>query len=171
MKRFLFATALLMAVHTAQADSLSIRADNWFPMNGDPKAAQPGYMIELATEIMQTHNISIDYQNMPWERAVQMVREGKIDCVVGAYKGDAPDLQYPTEDWGRETSAVFVKSDNSWTFQGQDSLAGQKVGVISGYSYGDDANTFIKAHCNFPTYRRPNTPISFCFPSHPIQYL
>jgi transcriptional regulator with XRE-family HTH domain len=25
--------------------------------------------------------------------------------------------------------------------------------------------------CNFPTYRRPNTPISFCFPSHPIQYL
>lgn len=144
--RALFLAALLSSAQTVFAASLSIRADYWFPMNGNPADPSPGYMIELVTDIMKQHNVTVDYQTMPWERALQMTREGKIDCVVGAYKGDAPDLLFPEEAWGIDTDTFYVRNDSNWTYNGLESLVGQKVGLISGYSYGDESDAFIKAH-------------------------
>ncbi len=36
------------------AKSVSIRADEWFPINGVPGSSSPGYMIELAQNIKRT---------------------------------------------------------------------------------------------------------------------
>ena len=47
--------AILFFPFSAIAENVvTIRADNWYPMNGEPSADQPGYMIELATAIFKT---------------------------------------------------------------------------------------------------------------------
>lgn len=138
-----FISALVLASVSAGADTISIRADNWFPMNGEPGSAKPGYMIELAEKIFSAAGHTVDYKLMPWERAVDSVRKGEFDCVVGAYKDDAPDFVYPQAEWGMDSTVFFKKADSSWTYTGLDSLKGLKTAVLSGYAYGEDFDKFI----------------------------
>lgn len=137
--------ALTAGVH---ADTISIRADTWFPMNGHPGDAKPGYMIEFAEAIFGAHGHKIDYQTMPWERSVREVRKGTFDCVVGAYKEDTPDFVFPTHHWGEDHNAFYVLKGNPWRFTDIASIKSKALGVISGYSYGSALDEFIKDPAN-----------------------
>jgi polar amino acid transport system substrate-binding protein len=132
-----------LALTPVHADTMSIRADNWYPMNGDPTADKPGYMIELAQTIFAKHGITVDYKTMPWERSVDMARRGEFDCVVGAYKDDAPDFLFPGEPWGVGQSAFYVKAGNTWRYTGLDSLASKTIGLIGGYAYEEDFDKYV----------------------------
>ncbi|MDF2177987.1 transporter substrate-binding domain-containing protein [Aliiglaciecola sp. CAU 1673] len=140
----LLSTAAAVFSASCMADTISIRADDWFPINGQPDAAKPGFMIELATRIFTEAGHEVDYKLMPWERAVDSVRKGEFDCVVGAYKEDAPDFIFPNENWGIDDTGFFVKEGDSWTYSGPDSLLQRKVAVINGYAYGDTLDKLIE---------------------------
>lgn len=131
----------------AQATSVTIRADYWYPMNGDANSPYPGYMIELARAIFEPNGIQVDYDTMPWIRALQQTREGEFDCVVGAYKDDAPDFLFPKEHWGKDQTTFYVLKNEGWRFnQDLDSLVGREIGTISGYSYGKKLDGYFAKH-------------------------
>lgn len=46
------AAGLIAASFTVQAEEISIRADVWYPHNGEPTSAAPGYMIEIAKAVL-----------------------------------------------------------------------------------------------------------------------
>ncbi|MFC3150569.1 substrate-binding periplasmic protein [Litoribrevibacter euphylliae] len=150
-------SALLLVSH-AHSDTITIRSDVWFPMNGEPGSAQPGYMIELAQTILSKHGHTVDYRLMPWERALNEVRLGTEDCVVGAYKEDAPDFIFPEEHWGMDNSAFYIKKGGPWRYTGLDSLDTIKLGVIGGYAYGDEFDEYVKQnkHDNIQTVKGDN---------------
>jgi polar amino acid transport system substrate-binding protein len=127
------------------AATVSIRADSWFPMNGEPGGDSQGYMIDMATEIFTAAGHTVDYKQMPWERAVKSVREGLFDCVVGAYPEDAPDFVFPSTSWGMDSTGYYVTNESTWQFSGFDSLLTQKVGVIGGYAYGEEFDALVKS--------------------------
>ncbi len=131
---------------SCQAEVISIRADVWFPINGEPNSSAPGYMIELAQKIAATSGHEVDYKTMPWERSVAQVREGEFDCVVGAYKEDAPDFIYPDTPWGIDESFFYTKKGSSWQFKGISSLDSVKIGSIGGYAYDDALDAYIEAN-------------------------
>lgn len=125
------------------ANTVSIRADSWYPMNGEPNSAKEGFMIDLAREVFSAAGYEVDYKIMPWERAIVSTRKGSSDCVVGAYTEDAPDFNFPTEQWGQDITGYFILNTSPWTFSDLDSLLTQKVGVIEGYAYGEDLDKLI----------------------------
>ena len=136
---------LLFVLNTSYADNVvTIRADQWFPMNGDPKADKPGYMIELAQAILTPHGYTVDYQLLPWKRSIRHVIQGKADCVVGAYRDENRQLIFPEEPWGIDRIDFYVTKDSGWRFTGQESLQGITIGIIGGYSYGETLNQLIK---------------------------
>ena len=137
-------SALLLSSSVSHADTISIRADNWFPMNGDPKSATPGYMIELATRIFGDAGHTVDYRTMPWERAVASVRDGQFDCVVGAYTDDAPDFVFPNASWGLDEAKFYTKKGDDWRYTGLDSIASIKLGLIGGYAYDEDFDKYVE---------------------------
>jgi len=96
MKR-LALIALLSTSISAWSETLTIRADEWFPMNGDPDSSNPGYMIDFAKAVFEPKGIKVDYALMPWKRALYEVRKGNNDCVVGAYESEAPGFLFPDE--------------------------------------------------------------------------
>lgn len=149
--------ALLIQALPAAAQTVSIRADVWYPMNGNPRDDNKlGYMIDLAKAIFAKHSVDVDYQTMPWERAVKSVRSGEFDCVVGAYKDDAPDFVFPTDAWGMDVQNVYVKAGNTWKFNGVDSLAGHTLGLIGGYAYDDKLSAYLKQHPQAVQYVKAN---------------
>ena len=128
---------------TALADTVTLRADEWYPYNGVPGSAKPGYMIEIAQQALAKGGHKVDYALMPWERVLESVRKGEVDCAVGAAKTDAPDFLYPEEPLGRDQSAFFVKKGSTWRYNGIPSLGAVKLAVIAGYSYDDALDQYI----------------------------
>ena len=135
----------------ASADTVTIRADEWFPFNGEPGAPRLGFMIDIAKAAFARRGHQVDYQTMPWERAIESVREGKYDCIVGAYVEDAPDFLFPTEEQGVDSTHFFMTAGKKWDYSIQ-KLANQRLAVISGYSYdsGGEIDAYIEAHANSP---------------------
>ncbi|WP_426416722.1 substrate-binding periplasmic protein [Aestuariirhabdus sp. LZHN29] len=152
IRQRLFGALLAFAMMPAvQADTMRLAADIWYPYNGEPSSDYPGYMVELATEILQDADHELDYLLMPWSRSLLEARKGNIDCVVGAFRGDAPDFLYPKVSMGRDDVAFFALAENrGWQFSSVASLNGVRVAVISGYSYGDELNAYIKRNRRSP---------------------
>lgn len=138
MKKKLALLLPLFLCNQLIADEISIRADEWFPMNGMPKSDNQGYMIDLATEIFAQYGHTVNYDVTPWQRAVAEVEQGLHDCVVGAYVEDAPNFTFPTESWGIVNTGVYVRADDPFVFKGKESLNDRKVGIISGYAYSSE---------------------------------
>ncbi len=136
----------LCATSMAQADVISIRADPWLPYNGVGGAQPVGYMIEAAELIASANGHTIQYANMPWDDALNAVRKGEHDCVVGAAHDDANDFMFPTVSWGKSQNAFFGMAESSWRYRDAESLASVRLAVIEGYSYSDELDAYIEAH-------------------------
>jgi polar amino acid transport system substrate-binding protein len=133
----------LLSCSVLHAATITIRSDDWYPYNGDPMSEQPGYMIEAARVIAERNGHQIDYAQLSWEQALEATRAGSIDCVVGAYVGDAPDFEFPETSWGRSADTFFVMSDNPWRFNAVADLATQRLARIAGYEYSAEVEAYF----------------------------
>lgn len=128
------------------ADTLSIRADDWFPVNGKPGSRQEGVYIDLVRDIVEAAGHTLDYRLMSWDAAVAAVKAGDYDCVVGATPSDAPGFVYTAQPWMRFDNVFYALADRQLAVAGVDSLEQHVVGVIEGYSYGDALDAYVAAH-------------------------
>lgn len=128
---------------SSRAETVSILSDIWYPINGDPSAEKPGYMVEIARKVLAHHGHSLDYRIAPWKRSILEVRRGDADCIIGAYKTDAPDFIFPNNAWGKAEFNFYTKSDSDWSYQGLSKLEGTRIGVIEGYSYSTKLDQYI----------------------------
>jgi len=133
------------------AETIRIRADEWLPYNGPSSQKPPGYMIEMASAIAKTAGHTIDYRHIPWDDALEGVRAGRFDCVVGATRTDAPDFSFPDQHWGLSSVAFYALAESTWRYNGVASLEGIRLGVIPDYSYSDELDPYIEAHGDDPT--------------------
>ncbi|MBD1388765.1 transporter substrate-binding domain-containing protein [Neiella sp. HB171785] len=141
------------------ARTITIRADEWYPLNGQPNAQHPGVMIELAKAVFEPNGYAVDYDLLPWKRAVSAVEAGEFDCVVGAYPEDVPGFLLPNHHWGSVGTGLYGLSNRTTTINQLDQLLQYQVGVIKGYAYSDDAlnqmiathpSTFVAVHGSTP---------------------
>jgi polar amino acid transport system substrate-binding protein len=145
--RFLAAAAIAAgAAAPATGESISIRADPWLPYSGAGRNPPAGYMIDAARSIARANGHTIDYANMPWADALEAVRAGTFDCVVGAARDDAEDFMFPAVSWGKSQNAFFTLADSKWRYTGIDSLADVRLVVIDGYSYSEELDAYVEAH-------------------------
>ncbi len=147
--RWPVATLLVLTLPAlAGADTIRLRADAWFPVNGDPGAELPGFGIEALTVVWKEAGHELDYRLMSWGRSLEAVRNGSADCVIGAYKEDAPDLRFPEQELGRDGVGIYVRATDEWQYSGVESLARRTVGVISEYSYGKELDGWLADSAN-----------------------
>ena len=137
---------IITTIAQAQTDTVSIRADNWLPYNGEPLSAMPGYMIEIANAVFSAEKINVNYQIMPWSRAVKIAAKGEVDCVIGAYKEDAVGFIFPQEPWGMESTHAFVKKGEEWRYSNIESIKKRKLATIQDYTYGAELDALFKAN-------------------------
>lgn len=137
---------LLLCSSLSFADTITLLADEWCPYNCDPKAANPGYMIEIAKLAFEAKGHTVDYKLINWERALQMVKEGKAVGAVGADKSELEGGIYPAEEMGTAINSFFVQATSNWSYAGPESMKGQKIGVIHGYPYDESIENFFKAN-------------------------
>ncbi|GLT16922.1 hypothetical protein GCM10007938_06990 [Vibrio zhanjiangensis] len=141
-----YSLLLLLLPAVCSAQTVTIGADEWFPMNGEPNSATPGFMIEIADKALTVSGMSLDYKIVPWERAIFMAREGKIDCIVGASSEEVPDFVFGKEEYARDHMTFYVNNGDSWKFDNVESLNGKKIGIISGYGYSEIIDDWLESN-------------------------
>ena len=149
MRRLLVMVVLaLLSVNVWAGEPIKIRADMWVPYNGDPSSSQPGYIVEIARILFEKAGYTLDYQvaGWTWDQALEACHKGTIDGVIGWTSSDGDDFIRPEEPEGKMQNAFFVAKGNAWRYAGPDSLKGQRVGVISGYTYGGDVDPYLEAN-------------------------
>ncbi|MCJ8345420.1 transporter substrate-binding domain-containing protein [bacterium] len=145
-KKILFSLFFFLQISTLKADNIVIVADQWCPYNCEPNSKNEGYLIEIIREIFEAKGHSIQYNIVPWARAIVLGRYGKIDAIIGAFKEDAPDFIFPQIEQGISKNAFCVSEDSKWTYNSIESLESVKLGVSKGYSYGAKLDSYIKTN-------------------------
>lgn len=139
----LFAT---LSCHAFSDKEILIAGDNWCPVNCGQQDKQQGFMIDVARAALAKSGYTLKYMEMPWLRAIELAREGKIHGIVGAFKDDAPDFYFPQIPFLRiSPNALFTLKESTWQYENIRSFNGMRIGVIKGYDYGEVMNTYIKS--------------------------
>lgn len=146
---------LCLTLMSAQAGDkpqniITIAADEWCPINCNPAAAKFGNAgygigIDLAKAIFEPMGYTVRYVVMPWSRALELVRQGKVDAVVGASVSDEPTLIFPNSAIYPISDDFYVLKDASFTFKDISSLKGHRLGVIKDYGYNEIISNYIKS--------------------------
>lgn len=127
----------------AVADIIELRADPWCPFNCIPNSNEEGYLVDIARYSFEKLGHKVNYENLPWARAIKDGREGRINGIMGAEKLDAPDYIFPELKIGKADSCFYVKKNSSWSFKDFNSLSSIVLGVINQYSYGKKMDKYI----------------------------
>lgn len=150
---FLLCFSAVACGQSLDDDVVIVRADEWFPINGEPQAALPGFSIEVLREIFTREHVDVDYELMGWARSLDLTYSGDVDCVVGSYKSEGRGLLFPKYPLAYDTAAFYVLAENPWRYKGPASLDGTTIAVIADYSYGAEVDNWL-------AIRPPNVHIS-----------
>ncbi len=145
MKNMIFSGIILFVSLLTAGETLTVRSDNWMPFNGDPKDTKnAGYIIDVLREIFTPAGITVDYQNLPWARAIKETREGKYNAIIGGIKDDSPDFVFPAESLYKINDGLYTLKTNNWRYTGPASLDQITLGCVFEYAYDDVLMDFIK---------------------------
>lgn len=133
----LFFTFIFLFVGNVQAESLKFAYDPWCPYTCDKKEGKPGILSELVEEIFKGTKYRVQFEVVPWSRAVEGARRGEYSGIIGAFKPDAPDFVFPDKEQALATNCFFTKNTSSWSFKSESDLKEKHIGVIKGYSYSE----------------------------------
>nr|WP_275442707.1 transporter substrate-binding domain-containing protein [Pseudoalteromonas sp. OOF1S-7] len=147
-----FCLSVFSSVVLSSNDKLVLIAgDNWCPVNCGETDQNKGFMIDVATEALAISGYQVRYIEMPWLRAIQQAREGKVHAIVGAFKDDAPDFYFPKVPILKlSPNTLFTLSDSTWVYKNRHSLNKIRLGAVQGYDYGNLLNAYIKSHRSSP---------------------
>lgn len=109
----------------------------------DKADGRDGFIVEIVRAALKHSGVSVQYHVVPWTRAIEEVRAGKYQALIGASKGDAPDFMFTKEPQAMMSNRAWVKKSDPWRYHGVESLKGRKLGVIADYFYGDDIMEYI----------------------------
>ena len=143
------AVLVLMAA-SARADEITIRADSWCPFTCEPGSKTPGYLIEIATRVFEQAGHHVDYQFLPWPRAVSAVESGEFNAIAGGGIADTPGFVL-SQPLGDVTTTLAVRKGERFDYKGPESLAGHRLGAVTGViSWGGGIDEYIAEYKDDP---------------------
>lgn len=95
-----------------------------------------GISVDIAREATRRAGLEVRFQELPWNRCLEMVRQGRMDAVLDA----APREKFITvaTSFSSYTNTVWVRSDDPQERLDFAALAERRMGLVDGYWYPDD---------------------------------
>lgn len=126
---------VLVCLNKSNAEEVSVWGEFLPPLNGKPNDKNPGYMIEIFNYILEKNGHSLNYTVGPRIRAFEMVKAGRIDCLINAKINEDSFLKLPDEPWGYHAATVFARPESLFQYQNIDQLDNVDIGAIAGVNY------------------------------------
>ncbi len=132
---FIILISMTVLSTIAKAETISLVADEWPPFNGVPNSKNEGFIVDVARAVFERNGMRVTYETLSWKRAVEMVRGGHHNGLIGASRTDAPDFVFPSEELSCNYIAFYVRTDSQWRYSNKSDIETVSLGVIAGYDY------------------------------------
>ena len=136
----IIATLLVLSAGMAKAaDTISVGFDESNPplmygADGEAKGVYP----DLIAAIFAKMGTPLKLYAAPWTRVLQGADAG-TNGVGGIYKNATREAKYDySSAIYEEELAIYTTADKTFTYNNVEDLTGKSIGVIRGWSYGDD---------------------------------
>jgi len=152
LPQILLLTWLSLFIGRSQATDkpvvLTLVADPYCPYNCAYDANQQGYVLDLARMIFEPEGYQVQYQILPWSRAVTEVRQGSFTAAIGVSEKNGLGLILPKQPIGIVNDIFMVHHSSHWKYQGVHSLEQIHLGSVANYDYGDELNRYLRDPAN-----------------------
>ncbi|QIJ86633.1 transporter substrate-binding domain-containing protein [Vibrio coralliilyticus OCN008] len=151
MRNFVLLAFTALFSITGYTATITAAQDPWAPFV-QKDSANPGVSVEIITEAFKSQGHDVDFKIMPWTRALNEVKGGRVDVLVATWFTNERTSYLNYSEPYLENSLKFIKrKGDGFEYNGMDSLSGKTVGIIRNYGYGDDflgASNFKKPEAN-----------------------
>ncbi len=106
-----------------------------YTQNNVPK----GLDVEIIDRVCKEAKLDYEIKFFPWERCMQMIKEGKADAIFGILKNKErlAFLKYPDKNVSVDKRVIISKKSLTNNITKLEELSGNTVGVVRGYAYSD----------------------------------
>jgi polar amino acid transport system substrate-binding protein len=133
MIKFLLISSLFSSM--VFADTITLVADKWCPMNCEPNSAEEGFAVEIAKLAFKEKGYDVKYIVLPWQRAVAEVKKNNYSGIIGASIDEGDGFLFPDNPIIFMKTRIYTNISSGFNYSGADSLKNIKIGVIGGYTY------------------------------------
>lgn len=152
--------ASMLLVRPAFANTIVLTGDDWCPYNCAAGDADPGYAVEIVKKIFEPKGHTVQYAVRPWVRALKETVSGEATAIVGVTdEPETASLVMPNATIGSITMTFYTLPEQTWTYQGPESLAAVKLAVVRDYAYGKDLDAYIAANADKVVTTHGDTPL------------
>ncbi|MEH6472497.1 MAG: transporter substrate-binding domain-containing protein [Halopseudomonas sp.] len=140
-------TIVLLFKTAVAAESLAtiqVVADPYCPYNCAVEAPQIGYVVELIRLIYEPAGYQVEYQTIPWSRALQAVERGTFSAAIGASRDTGSALVLPKQPVGVIRTGFIKRKGDQWRYLDHSSLVEITLGAVANYDYGSKMNAYLK---------------------------
>jgi polar amino acid transport system substrate-binding protein len=123
-----------LAVHSAE---LKLVADEWPPFTSEKQGQR--IAVDLVQTALNKVSVNTKVQIVAWQDVLDGIKANQYDAIVGAWK--TPDReQYLlfSRPYLENRITLIGRQNNKINFENIDQLNGKKIGIVSGYAYGDE---------------------------------
>ena len=98
----------------------------------------------LIKTVFKRMQVPVVIRALPWGNAIKYADEGKIG-IAGIYKNPHREKKYDySDELFQERLVLFVLKENKFPYNSLLDLKEKKIGVIQGWSYGEEFDTYRK---------------------------
>ncbi len=96
--------------------------------------------VKIIERVCKEAKIPYEIQFYPWERCVQMIKQGKADVIFGILKNEERKayLKYPDQPVSFDKRVIVSKKSSKLNIKSIQDLQGLTVGIVRGYAYHPD---------------------------------
>ncbi len=125
---------------------ITLAVEQYPPFNYQIDGNYQGVSFEVAKEAFKRMGVELRLSQYPWERMLQLVKDGGVDAIMTAFKSKEREeyMYFPEEAVSEDIQTIFVKEDSSFVYTDHKSLESIRLGIMRGYSYGDEFDQLVE---------------------------
>lgn len=131
--------SLVSMLNTAYANTLKVCYDQWAPMTifASQDSSDRGVVIDMLELIYTAKGYQLEYYEVPLARGLNMVAEGFCDMLPEYLYSTQTErsFEYASEPTFTYTSAFVVRKNESWRYEGIQSITGKRLATGPGWDY------------------------------------
>lgn len=140
MKKVVIAVTLVFALYFsimaayAEDTTIIISTEEWeYATNKDGT----GLYWDIFRAVYEPEGYKIKPQIRSYVGSINLLKEKKVDVMVGAYIDEIENGVYPKNHFAVDIVQAIYQNSANYEWNGAETLKGKKVGWIEGYSYDD----------------------------------
>lgn len=138
---FVIMLGLILSVNLLYADDkLIFVCEEYPPYEYLQDGMATGMDIKIIDAICKKAGLTYEIKFYPWERCIRMAKEGKADVIFGLLKNTERlgFLKYPDLAINYDKRVLISLKTYPERIKNIQDLKGKTIGVVRGYSYGDE---------------------------------